>query len=340
MELRKVATQEHKPNIEMEAAVITRRLRNFHLQPFAAVYLSVGMEFELQVAVAGNYNDVDLPRSINESGFFRNTVKRAARGDLPPKSIDSLRNFLYHNDTGIWENSWVRLKEDHLDDFARKQLFHDLLADKNKPDGPKRGDLDRFSFTQQGERWFRLPVSYLLKLALADAIGSASPVSPVIFKTGKDLLPHFLSDNTSPEILSLTIPLGTNGRIGRLASREAARTFFLSQVLIQYANTKLGLEASGQKCLLYNAPHAPHRQKKLNEMVPDGFYRHLFMSPCLSGWDRGEEKHRYMDLCHRTLSRSQLNTISKLKDAGIITNNLVVLPNLSLIHISEPTRRS
>ena len=53
------------------------------------------------------------------------------------------------------------------------------------------------------------------------------------------------------------------------------------------------------------------------------------MSPCLSGWDRGEKKHRYMDLCHRTLSCSQLNTISKLKDAGIITNNLVILPNTS-----------
>ena len=53
------------------------------------------------------------------------------------------------------------------------------------------------------------------------------------------------------------------------------------------------------------------------------------MSPCLSGWDRGEEKHRYMALCHRTLSRSQLNTIGKLKDAGIITNNLVTLPNTS-----------
>ena len=53
------------------------------------------------------------------------------------------------------------------------------------------------------------------------------------------------------------------------------------------------------------------------------------MSPCLSGWDKGEEKHRYMEICHKTLSRSQLNTISKLKDAGIITNNLVVLPNTS-----------
>jgi len=53
------------------------------------------------------------------------------------------------------------------------------------------------------------------------------------------------------------------------------------------------------------------------------------MSPCLSGWNRGEEKHRYMSLCHQPLSRSQLNAIGKLKDSGIITNNLVVLPNTS-----------
>lgn len=61
-----------------------------------------------------------------------------------------------------------------------------------------------------------------------------------------------------------------------------------SQLLVQYANRAFGLQESGQTCLLYNAPHAPLRQKLLNELVPDG-YRHLFMSPCLSGWQRGEE---------------------------------------------------
>ena len=55
-------------------------------------------------------------------------------------------------------------------------------------------------------RRLRLPVSYLLKLALADAVAASAAISPVLFKTGRDLLPHFLSDNTSPEILSFTIP--------------------------------------------------------------------------------------------------------------------------------------
>lgn len=320
---------EHEPDIEAETALFLRHLRGLKQQPFAAGDTSAGMEYELQVAVEGHQHQVDLPLTIRRSSFFSNTVKRVEQGDLPAWRIDSLRHFLDHNDTGVWENSWVRLDEERLSSYARTVLHHDLLADKGVPQGPKRSDLHRFFCTEQGETRLRLPVSYLLKLALADSLGAATSISPVIYRTGRDLLTHFLSDNTSPEILSFTIALASKGRIGQEAARETGRTFLLSQLLIQYANTKLGLVESGQKCLLYNAPHAPHRQKKLNEIVPDGFYRHLFMSPCLSGWDRGEEKHQYMALCHRTLSHSQLNTISKLKDAGIITNNLVVLPNTS-----------
>ncbi len=316
-------------NLEADAEFFTRRLHNFQLQPFAAGDASCGMEYELQVAVAGSHRRVDLPLTIRESTFFRNTVKRAARGDLPARTVNTLQDFIYRNQSGVWENSWVRFPEDRLEEHTRRLLTKDLLADKNQPDGPQRGDAQRFFLTVEGQRWLRLPVSYLLKLAMADAVAAMPTVSPVLFKTGRDLLPHFLSDNTSPEILSFTIPRTACSHIGRDAARETARTFLLSQLLIQYANGKFGLAASGQHCLLYNAPHAPHRQKQLNEIVPDGFYRHLFMSPCLSGWDRGEDKHRYMDLCHRTLSRSQLNTIGKLKDAGIITNNLVVLPNTS-----------
>jgi hypothetical protein len=325
MELHQYPISDSDYDIAAEADALVRRLSNFDLQPFTMDDVSVGMEYELQVAVKGDHKDVDLPQAIFESRFFKNIAKRAGRGDLPPKSIEDLRGFLYHNETRVWENSWVRLRENRLGEAAKKLLSHDLLADKNKPDGPKRSDIDRFYLTLQGETWLRLPASYLLRLALADAIGATSPIA--ILKTARDILPHFLSDNTSPEILSFTIPTGEN--IGNAAGRETARTFLLTQILVQYANTKLGLGESGQKCLLYNAPHAPYRQKMLNEMVPDGFYRHLFMSPCLAGWDKGEDKHRYMDLCHRTLSRSQLNTISKLKDAGIITNNLVVLPNTS-----------
>jgi hypothetical protein len=67
----------------------------------------------------------------------------------------------------------------------------------------------------------------------------------------------------------------------------------------------------------------------LNSIISDAFYRELFMSPCLSGWNQGEAKYRYMVLCHQVLSRSQLNGIKKLKEANIINHNLVVLPNIS-----------
>ena len=53
--------------------------------PFAAEDTSVGMEYELQVAVEGSHRDVDLAASIRGSGYFKNIVKRTARGDLPDK---------------------------------------------------------------------------------------------------------------------------------------------------------------------------------------------------------------------------------------------------------------
>ena len=87
--------------------------------------------------------------------------------------------------------------------------------------------------------------------------------------------------------------------------------------------------------MVYFAPHPPVRQQELNGLITDAFYRELFMSPCLSGWDRGEEKFRYMQLCHQVLSRSQLNAVAKLREAGIITNNLVVLPDLSNVSLAN-----
>ncbi len=299
------------------------------ITPFAGEDSSVGMEYELQVAVEGGHQDVDLAATIRNSSYFKNINKRTARGDLPSGCLEALKDFLYKNGENVWENSWVRFPEYRLTPWTRKLLARDLLADKSILHPRQRSDAQRFRCSHRGETHLRLPISYLLKLALANVISVDETFSPALFKTGKRLLDNFLSDNTSPEVLSFNIPTAAQGRIGDLAARETARTLLFSQLLIQYANKSFGLEESGQKCLLYCAPHAPIRQKQLNEVVPDGFYRHLFISPCLSGWDRGEEKHRYMELCHKTLSRSQLNTIGKLKDAGIITNNLVVLPNTS-----------
>jgi len=315
--------------IHRESALFANRLRDLGCYPFASNDSSAGMEYELQVAVEGGQEVVDLPQAIRQSSFFRNTEKRVGRGDLPPNAAAGLKSFLDHNDSGVWENSWVRFDTQLLSNLAREILAFDLLADKRNPDGPERQDLQRFRVTENGRDQLRIPISYLLKLSFASILDPAHTLPTALQETGLALLHNFQSDNTSPEILSLTIPSAQHGQIGLLAARETARTFFFTQLLSQYANTSFGLAAGGQRCLVYNAPHAPSRQKKLNELVPDGYYRHLFMSPCLSGWDRGEEKHRYMSLCHQTLSRSQLNAITKLKDAGIITNNLVILPNTS-----------
>jgi hypothetical protein len=59
------------------------------------------------------------------------------------------------------------------------------------------------------------------------------------------------------------------------------------------------------------------------------------MNPCLSGWDKGEQKHHYMHLCHQVLSRAQFNSLGRLKDAGVITNNLVVMPSASNISLAN-----
>ncbi|HBG19147.1 MAG TPA: hypothetical protein DDY32_07700 [Desulfobulbaceae bacterium] len=315
--------------IESDLRQLSKLIANQGQTPFAGGDSSVGMEYELQVAVEGCQKDVDLPMAVCASTYYKNVLKRTARGDLPTECLDLLQDFLDHNESRVWENSWVRFPEERLTSFTRRVLARDFLADKKSPASRPRSDIHRFRCLHKGREHLRLPVSYLLKLALANAISSDSQLPPDLFATGTSLMENLLSDNTSPEILSFTIPVATRGRIGDLAAAESARTMLFSQLLVQYANKTFGLEASGQKCLLYSAPHAPSRQKLLNALVPDDFYRRLFISPCLSGWDRGEEKNRYMELCHKTLSRSQLNTIGKLKDAGIITNDLVVLPNTS-----------
>ena len=50
---------------------------------------------------------------------------------------------------------------------------------------------------------------------------------------------------------------------------------------------------------------------------------------------QGEAKQEYMSLCHEVLSRSRLNAVAKLHDAGINTSNLVVLPSTSDISLAN-----
>ncbi|MBI4667186.1 MAG: hypothetical protein HY751_12350 [Nitrospinae bacterium] len=305
--------------------------------PFTPGDITAGAENELLAVVVGDKERVDLPRTIAASSYFANVERRAASGDTPKKRLSELEEFLGDNKQGVWENSWARFPRRLLNNYADMALAQDMLEDKRVPDGPRRSDSDRFLLTESGEQIVRVPISYLLKLALADLIGALrSRMSLPALDMAEKLLGHFSSDNTSPEICSFYVPTLTreNG-VGKALARETALRYMFIQLLAQYANERFGLAANGQRVMVYFAPHPPIRQKKLNDLVSDEFYRELYMSPCLSGWDRGEDKHDYMRLCHQTLSRSQLNAVLKLRSAGIITSNLVVLPNVSNISLAN-----
>jgi hypothetical protein len=302
--------------------------------PFGAWDATLGSENELQTAVLGSRQTADLPLMIEGSNYYRNLLRRTLTGDASRRSVSELAAHLAENPEGVWENSWVRFPLERLGAYARSVLERDLQADKRCP-GPRRSDCERFFLRQDGEAYLRVPVSYLLKLSLAEAIGDAEP-SSLVRASGERCMRHFLSDNTSPETFSF-YPVAADQQTtpGAAIAGETLRRFLLAQFLVAFANRRFGLAESGQEVTVYFAPNPPTRQKRLNRLISDGFYRDLFMSPCLSGWDCGEKKHGYMVLCHQVLSRSQLNAVAKLKEAGIITRNLIVLPEVSNISLAN-----
>ncbi|MFH1057718.1 MAG: hypothetical protein V1797_03430 [Pseudomonadota bacterium] len=304
--------------------------------PFTGADVTAGVENELQAAVVGPASAADLPLMIQESAYYANVKKRLQRGELPRRALEALDRYLQDNPGQVWENSWVRLPLASLRPAARRVLGQDLLADKRNPAGGRRGDEGVFSCRQDGREFLRVPISYLLKLSLAQALGDQPGLPAMLARMYDRCQAHYLSDNTSPETYSFHVVRGSGGGgLGLGTARETAKRFLLTSLLADYAGHAFELQAHGQRPLVYFAPHPPVRQKQLNAAIPDSFYRELFMSPCLSGWDKGEEKHRYMHLCHQVLSRSQLNTLVKLREAGIIQNNLVVLPHTSNISLAN-----
>ena len=304
--------------------------------PFGLNDVTAGSETELQAAVKGERDSVDLPIRIKESNYFANIIRRAASGDTSERAITDLEEYLSNNPDAIWENSWVRFPVSKMTIHARKVFGHDLLQDKKQVLGSLRSDAHKFVCSENGEEFVRVPISYVMKLALADAIGSQKKIPEMIRITGTRLMDHLLNDNTSPETFSFhVVPIRSETGLGKALAKETSKRYLFTQLLVMYANRKFLLETSGQKALLYFSPHPPTRQKKLNDCISDSFYRELFMSPCLNGWEAGQKKHDYMCLCHQVLSRSQLNAVAKLREAGIITRNLVVLPNVSNISLAN-----
>ncbi len=302
--------------------------------PFVAQDATAGSEDELHAVVMGRSGDCDLPLSIRESRFFYNIARRSASGEAPRRTLLELEAFL--NDTrGVWENSWIRFPESRLSRHALDVFEADLQVPKDGSIG-ERADAGRFRFVQNGERWLRLPLSYALKLSLADLIGSQPHLPELMREQASHLLRHFLNDNTSPETTSFHIVTAQPKRsLGEQIAREAARRFLFTSLLISWANRRFGLLESGQRALVYHAPVPTVHQEELSSCTSDSFYRELFMSPCLAGWSNGEEKYQYMHLCHQVLSRSQLNAIAKLREAGIIANDLIVLPSLSNVSLAN-----
>ena len=315
--------------------------------PFVGPDATAGAEAELQASVHGGRDTVDLPLAVADSDFLANILRRARVGDTAPRQVHALERFLDANSDQVWDNSWVRFPRRLLGTGAAEVFARDLRADKSDGSNRLRGDADKFLVVERGIDYVRVPISYLLKLALADAVAALPERPESVRRTGQRLFGHFLSDNTSPETCSFNVvSLAPDAGGGRALARESARRFLLTQLLLAYANRRYELAVTGQKAAACHAPTPPVRQRELNELISDSFYRELFMNPCLSGWDRGEEKSAYMGLCHEVLSRSQLNGVKKLRDAGIIHNNLVVMPstsNLSLanngVHVSIGSRR-
>lgn len=300
-------------------------------RPFGCEDITAGSETELQATVIGHRDRVDLPLEIQESRYFANLQRRTRSGETSQRLLQELTEFLNAADQQVWENSWVRFPRRCLSQYAARVFEQDLCADKQHPQKGLREDAARFQFVGgKDEPWLRVPVSYLIKLALADLLGNQWRPEAELNRIGESLLDHYLNDNSSPETFSFHVArLSPTTGMGKGLARETAKRFLFTQLLIRYANLRFGLLETGQEARVYFAPHPPLRQKQLNGLIPDAFYRHLFMSPCLSGWNHGEAKHRYMQLCHQVLSRGQLNGVAKLREAGIISNNLVVLPNLS-----------
>ena len=335
-----IPTQSDPPTLEeirsyLGVEGVSAGLLAEHL-PFTAGDTTAGSETELQAVVLGNREDVDLPFMIERSNYFANILRRAAAGDLPRRAVTDLERFLGGNTERVWDNSWVRFPRRHLSARAAEVLDQDLRLQRSNPDAGYRSDRDRFIFTDGGEEWLRIPLSYLLRLTLAEVTGTPRSLHPVLRSVADRLMDHFLSDNTSPETHSFQVVSTAAGEpAGVGIARETARRYLVTQLLVSYANRAFRLKELGQEARVFFSPHPPVRQRQLNSSISDAFYRELFMNPCLSGWDKGEEKHSYMHLCHEILSRSQLNGVAKLREAGILRHNLIVLPTTSTISLAN-----
>lgn len=220
------------------------RLLGIHSQdpnlPFSSDDSTAGSETELQAAVVGERASVDLPRMIEESNYYAHLIRRAQAGDTPRKALIDLERFPESDSRRVWENSWVRFARRLLGPAAQRVLGKNLRADRSNSRSRRRSDEQGFLFWQNGEEMVRVPISYLVKLSLAEFAQPGGLVSPLVCRTAKRLLEHFLSDNTSPDTTSFHIsPLSPSLGNGRAAGREASRRFLLTHLLVEHAPSSI-----------------------------------------------------------------------------------------------------
>ena len=136
--------------------------------PFSLGDATCGCENELQASVLGPAEAVDLPRSIAESNYYRNMAKRERSGEMPRRVINDLEQWLESNSRGLWENSWCAWTPPCSPPWPARPGSATFWPTRSIPRAPARADAGRFSCN---DGRLRLPVSYLLKLSLLDALG-------------------------------------------------------------------------------------------------------------------------------------------------------------------------
>src|SRR5262249_15651439 len=157
---------------------------------FSASDITAGSESELQTVVVGAKESVDLPLQIEHSNYYANVSRHIAAGETPRRAGAEIERYLNDNREQVWENSWARFPARLLSAFGRQTFQDDLLADKRDHRRGMRADSDRFIVREHGETVMRVPVSYLLKLALAEVIGSQPNLPRAVSVTGAKLLGH------------------------------------------------------------------------------------------------------------------------------------------------------
>jgi len=264
--------------------------------PFGCGDVTAGTENELSTAVLGGPADVDFSETLRGLG-----------GAFPRSP--SIASWLGAHG-GLWHHSWLRIS---------LCLLHPRTLARLDAEISPRADRRRYFVRDRHGDRARLPASYVLRLALLDAMDDAILARlPALGTATEHAMRCFFGDNTAPEIVSTYIAADTTERtIGAEVARENALRFLLIQAVAAWSNARFGLHRTGQHLEIHAAPNPPERLRDFAQAVPAEVYRRLLLNPCLSGFEDGEGKAVYMRRCHETVSRSRHAAAAALRRIGV-----------------------